>query len=683
MELRYYLNLFRRYAWMLALALVLGGGAALLFSSLQTPVYEGVTWAIVVTPQRSGMAASSDVSTLELLETYVNMSTRRPVLEAVSREVGFEVTEDDVSATRVTGTRMIEVKARAPSAELAARMATALVNAMSTENELLQTAEYATTEAALEEQLAQVEAQIESLQAGISERVATEIGESTAEQEALLAEIEGLQTEVFALEQEVNALLAPQLSPEQQARLTAARAELSSAVLEHSLVRTVYDAQVAQGPGARDEATEEELLELEQRVLELEDEIEELTGIGPPADPEARQQLVEAQAALAQKQLDRQLAMTRYLQLSNKITETEQEEKDGGTAQERARLELYTQLHGSLVNSLESVRLARLQNTSFLSVVEEAEPPEFPVRPRPLLNTLLGGIVALMAAAGLILLLDYLDGSVRSPDEAVALTGLPVIGAIGQARRRRGVPALAVVEAPEGAQAEGFRTLRTNLEFAAAEQPLRTILVTSAEDEAGKTTVAANLAAAFAQGGQETLLVDADVRRPRLHALLNLGNERGLGDLLRGPAASVSKPDLQAVVGLPGLRVLPSGNLPPQPYELLGTERSAALLAELAEAAEVVVLDSPPLSVADAARLAPQVDGVLLVVRPGATEAEALAAAADQLERAGARMLGIVLNGVPRRAGFYPRAYTPAARGEQAAALRERQPAFGEGPAGD
>ena len=186
MELRYYLNLFRRYAWMLALALVLGGGAALLFSSLQTPVYEGVTWAIVVTPQRSGMAASSDVSTLELLETYVNMSTRRPVLEAVSREVGFEVTEDDVSATRVTGTRMIEVKARAPSAELAARMATALVNAMSTENELLQTAEYATTEAALEEQLAQVEAQIESLQAGISERVATEIGEATAEQEALL-----------------------------------------------------------------------------------------------------------------------------------------------------------------------------------------------------------------------------------------------------------------------------------------------------------------------------------------------------------------------------------------------------------------------------------------------------------------------------------------------------------------
>ena len=683
MELRYYLNLFRRYAWMLALALVLGGGAALLFSSLQTPVYEGVTWAIIVTPQRSGMAASSDVSTLELLETYVNMSTRRPVLEAVSREVGFEVTEDDVSATRVTGTRMIEVKARAESAELAARMATALVNAMSTENELLQTAEYATTEAALEEQLAQVEAQIESLQAGISERVATEIGEATAEQEALLAEIEALQTEVFALEQEVNALLAPQLSPEQQARLTAARAELASAVLEHSLVRTVYEAQVAEGPGARDEATEEELLELEQQVLALEDEIEELSRLGPPADPEARQQLVEAQAALAQKQLDRQLATTRYLQLSSKITDTEQEEKQGGTAQEIARMELYTQLHGSLVNSLESVRLARLQNTSFLSVVAEAVKKDRPVRPRPLLNTLLGGIVALMAAAGLILLLDYLDGSVRSPDEAVALTGLPVIGAIGQARRRRGVPALAVVEAPEGAQAEGFRTLRTNLEFAAAEQPLRTILVTSAEDEAGKTTVAANLAAAFAQGGHETLLVDADVRRPRLHALLNLGNERGLGDLLRGPAASVSKPDLQAVVGLPGLRVLPSGNLPPQPYELLGTERSAALLAELAEAAEVVVLDSPPLSVADAARLAPQVDGVLLVVRPGATEAEALAAAADQLERAGARMLGIVLNGVPRRAGFYPRAYTPAARGEQAAALRERQPAFGEGPAGD
>src|SRR5690606_13717645 len=124
----------------------------------------------------------------------------------------------------------------------------------------------------------------------------------------------------------------------------------------------------------------------------------------------------------------------------------------------------------------------------------------------------------------------------------------------------------------------------------------------------------------FAQGGQETLLVDADVRRPRLHALLNVGNERGLGDLLRGASSGDVRAGLKpapTTPAVPGLRVLPSRNLPPQPYELLGTERSAALLGELAQAADVVVLDSPPLSVSDAARLAPQVDGVLLVVRPG------------------------------------------------------------------
>jgi Mrp family chromosome partitioning ATPase len=137
------------------------------------------------------------------------------------------------------------------------------------------------------------------------------------------------------------------------------------------------------------------------------------------------------------------------------------------------------------------------------------------------------------------------------------------------------------------------------------------------------------------------------------------------------------------VAGLPGLRLLASGALPPQPYVLLGGARTAALLDELVQVADVVVLDSPPLAVADAARLAAQVDGVLLVVRPGATDAEALLAAADQLERAGARMLGAVLNRVPRMAGFYPRAYTAAAKRDRGPEMGERQPAFGEGQAGD
>jgi non-specific protein-tyrosine kinase len=312
-----------------------------------------------------------------------------------------------------------------------------------------------------------------------------------------------------------------------------------------------------------------------------------------------------------------------------------------------------------------------------------------------------------MAAAGLVLLMDSLDTTVTTAEQAAMLTGLPVLAAIAQARRGAAVPALAVVEAPGGAQAEAFRTLRTGLEFAPGEQPLRTLLVTSPEDEAGKTTVAANLAAAFAQAGGQVLLVDADVRRPRLHALLGLGNERGLGDVLPAGAGYRAGASLQAgagfkaglgykagatyrpvppnatfdaslaqtVPGLPNLRLLPSGRLPAQPYELLGGERTATLLSAMQEAAGIVVLDSPPLIVADPARLAAQVDGVLLVVRLGRTKAEALLAAVDQLERAGARVLGLVLNGVPRGTAFYPRTYVrnprlePPLAGEQTPAL--------------
>jgi polysaccharide biosynthesis transport protein len=649
MELRYYLTLLRRWAWLLVLSVVLGAGAALVFSRMQSPVYEAVTWVMIVRPQETSVTAGSSLSDQQLADTYVALLTRRPVLEAASREVGTEVTEDQVRAQLVRGTRMLEVAVEAEDPEQAATIANTLVRVLVEENEALQATEFASTEAALEAQIAQVQERMDALQASIEARKETVVADSTAQQEELAARMDTLQRESAQLQQEIDALELPQLAPGEQAELVAARAEQAQLQLQLLVEQSAYEARLAAEPTTRDAATEAEMLALAQQITDVQETIEELTAERPVMDPASQAQLVEARAGLAQRQLALQTATTRYLQLEARIIEA-QDEESGGTPHEQATMSLYEQLYGSLLGSFESVRLARLQNTSRLAVVEEAAAPEFPVRPRVLVNTVLGGLVALMVALGLVLALDYLDASVKSAADVTALTGLPVLGAIETTGRGETPLPGRVVAEPDSRLAESFRTLRANLAFAGAGEQLRTILVTSPEVGDGKTTVASNLAVTLARAGKEVLLVDGDLRDPALHRLFRLGAEGATPVSLgnhQGEAMAQPWPEL------PNLHVLTSKRLPRRPRELLDAARMAELVGELESAADVVVVDSSPLVVADAAMLAAHADGVLLVVRPGKTSAEGLLAAVEQLGRAGTPVLGVALNRSPKRSRFY------------------------------
>ena len=204
---------------------------------------------------------------------------------------------------------------------------------------------------------------------------------------------------------------------------------------------------------------------------------------------------------------------------------------------------------------------------------------------------------------------------------------------------------LVLVSDPRSAAAEAYRTLRVNIQFASPDHPLRTILATSAGPDDGKSTTLANLAIALAETGAPTLLVDCDLRRPSLHTLFGLPNEAGLTSLM---LAGTAMPDaaglpLQATV-VPNLRLLPSGPLPPNPAELLASRRMADLLLLLAEQATYVLFDTPPiLAVADAAVLAPRVDGVLLVVRAGKTRRDLAVKARKMLDQVKANLVGAVL----------------------------------------
>jgi capsular exopolysaccharide synthesis family protein len=286
-----------------------------------------------------------------------------------------------------------------------------------------------------------------------------------------------------------------------------------------------------------------------------------------------------------------------------------------------------------------------------LTVIEEAELPRGPIGPNKRMSILLSAAIGFSLAAGAAFLLEYLDDTLKTPEEISKLLGVPVIGLIGETgQNSEGRNGIYVSKHPRSPIAEAYRALRANLEFAGVDQPLKTILIASAGTAAGKSSVAANLAVVMAQGEKKVILIDADLRKSSLHTYADLPNEIGLSDLFRN-GADVSK--AVQVWSDHRIGVITGGESPPNPAELLGSKKMDSILTRLAEKADVVVIDSPPFVVSDALMLAAKVDGVLVVIRPGHTRKKYVLAMMEQLNRAGARILGVVLNRIPHRGAEY------------------------------
>jgi capsular exopolysaccharide synthesis family protein len=199
---------------------------------------------------------------------------------------------------------------------------------------------------------------------------------------------------------------------------------------------------------------------------------------------------------------------------------------------------------------------------------------------------------------------------------------------------------------PTSPAAEAYRTLRINLEFAGVDEPLHTLLVTSSGPGEGKSTALANLAVAMSDGERSIILVDADLRRPSQHELFGLPNERGLSDMFRNED-TFNTPPLQKIPNTT-LQVLTSGPLPPIPSQLLAARKMDEVIARLAQEADVVLFDAPPVvAVTDASLLASKVDGVLLVVKAGNTRRDHVRAAKGRLEKVNANLVGAVLLNAP------------------------------------
>ena len=323
------------------------------------------------------------------------------------------------------------------------------------------------------------------------------------------------------------------------------------------------------------------------------------------------------------------------------------------TPQQNAELE---SLQGRLV-SLQSIYATLLgfasgNASSLLSVVEQAVAPLTPISPQPLINTLVAALVGLLVVAGAISLAERLDDRIKDADGVQEVANLSTMGTIARMKGERGrseMYRLAALLYPRSHVAEAYRALRTNIELASVDAPIKTLLVTSSMPGEGKTITASNLAIVFAQAGHRVILVDADLRRPGVHTVFALHNMHGLTTMLRNTEVDVDT--VAHLTEQANLRVLTTGPLPPNPAELLGSQRMGAVLERLKAAGDLLVFDSPPLgAVTDAVILSSVVDGTLLVIDADRSGRRAVRLGREALARAGANVLGAVLNRVPARA---------------------------------
>ena len=318
-------------------------------------------------------------------------------------------------------------------------------------------------------------------------------------------------------------------------------------------------------------------------------------------------------------------------------------------------------LYEGLLQKLKEAGVSAGLRSSNIRIVDNARVPTFPVVPNTTRNLAMSLIGGLLAGIFLALLLEALDSTVRGSEEAQALTGLPSLGFIPHSNLLGGLSypsksiraALPMISTPNPSAliaqmhpnseiAESFRSLRTSILLSAAKRT-HTIMFTSPLPQEGKTTTCVNMAIVLAQRGGKILLVDADLRRPGIHRAFGLPNSAGLSNVLAGLDSFENV--VQSYSPQSNLFILSTGPVPPQPAELLGSDRMQELLEKFRQSYDQVILDSPPVNlVTDAAVLSPLMDAVFLVVRSGKTSKNALRHAREQLQQIKAPLTGIVVN---------------------------------------
>ncbi len=568
----------------------------------------------------------------------------------------------------VRGTDLVEVRFTTPSPTLSAILAAAHTQAYLESNEEARLATDATARHFLDQQLRDSEAQLANAQSALRNfsskhpNVAVNqeqkiVGQKIAELSSLLTKAEGTR---ITLQSRFDFLTKPDTAPLAYFLDKPGIQKLHSTLLDLQATRTSLDTRL--GPN------HESMIELRRQE----------SLVGRQLDAEVQQEVAAVRARY-------DAALGREQGLKDKLGALEVSAimlRDLGARYDLLQndVETATALHGSLLKQqMETAVNSALAPTN-LRVVERAEVPARASSPRVGMNLTFGFGAGLLLAFAATFLCEYFDDSVKSSEEMEGLLQLPALATIpnfalarrSPATRALGngaaattlpatahlAPALVVVHEPLSPVAEAFRALRTAVLFSTPGAPPKMLLVTSAGASEGKTVSSLNLAATLAEAGSHVLLIDVDLRKPSCHRQLGVTNTAGLSSFLAG---QVELATVVHALEAPRLDFIPAGPTPPNPAELVGSQRMRTMLEELRARYDFIILDSPPvLPVTDAVVLAREVDGVVQVVKGHDTPRELIRRARDQLVQANAHLLGAVINNVDLGWGdlyFYNRYY--------------------------
>ena len=356
-----------------------------------------------------------------------------------------------------------------------------------------------------------------------------------------------------------------------------------------------------------------------------------------------------------------QVALAKEVSLSNALEEQKKVALDlnkkaiaYGTLKREADSE--KAMYDILLKRLRETDITGELKTSNVRVIDNAEVPGRPIRPRKKRNITLAAIVGLILGAGMVFFLEYMDNTIKNSEDVERYLGLPLLGVLQKikiTKNRKGTTdELIAHEEPKSTFAEGVRNVRTNIVFTSTDKPRKSMLVTSTSQGEGKTFVVANLAITFAKTGKKTLLVDTDFRRPKVNKVFNVAMKPGLSNHLIGEC------DLDSIIrdtGIPHLSVIPCGVIPPDPAEMLGTQGMEKFYKNICDRFDTILFDTPPsMVVTDAAVLSNIVDAVVFVVKSGTTVKGAAKRAVEQLTSKKRDVLGIIMNYADiSRGGYY------------------------------
>lgn len=687
LNLRAYVDVLRRRWWIVVAVTPAAAAVALMVSLTLAPVYQSsATIAVDRTGSRLSLSADLPVPAHQSpIETFIEIARSRSVAEMAARRLGVRPSEIREAArdiqgririTRVRGADIIRIEGKAATAGKAASTANAVADSLLAWHVEMRRTQASASRAFIESQLqagliselikaeeALSQYKAKPGQAAISEQTTLaveKIAEFEAQRRVNAAERQGVEA---ALRQ-ANATLLGQtptiplsVVTMEDPVSTELRQELAKLEIDRA---TLLDQFTPSHPQVK--STEARLAEVMSRLRDL--AARQAASSTVSLNPVHQEILgrvtalrLEREALIAKERAMRAI-VDRYVDDARSLPVGEME-----LARLSREFKIAEQTYLLLSQRLQEAKLAEASVVGDLRVVDRAIPPLRSTWPRHTANTVLAGFVGLIAGIAAAFIFEVLDATFKTPQEVGRALGLAVLATIPLRRQNgnkesRGQIAIATALHPRSPFAEAFRHLRTSLLYSSPDRPLRRILITSAGPAEGKGTVATNLAVGFAQMGRRVWLMECDLRRPVLTEVFQPRTPYGLSELL---VDGLPVEDVLQNTTIANLFFLPGGTVPPNPAELLGSAKMRALLASDGREDALLVLDAPPvLPVTDSEVLAPMVDGVVLVVHLGKTPRAAAREARDHLTRVGARLLGVVVNGVPieaRRHGYYSSYY--------------------------